>query len=116
MDLSEAVLCVLYQHRGEENFITRVSMLDTVNQLTGGEYDDRVMREMIAVLRVEHPDGALICSRPGKGGGYWMAKNQAEMDTYIASERSRIKKISHKLTVQKRRSKIAFGLQQALGI
>lgn len=72
--LEEAVLTVLDAHKGVENAIGRNALVWTLRTM-GRTVHERVVRECIKRLR---RDGHLICSTPGKNGGYYLATSRQE--------------------------------------
>ena len=52
-----------------------------------GEVGDREMRTAIEELRRAHPQGAWICAE--LRGGYFMARDEAELDRYLKSDEKR---------------------------
>ena len=73
-----AVRAALEFHVGKENAISRKKLLKKIPGL-----NDRQMRIAIYQLR---NDGCLICSRGGRGGGYWMAENIDDVQLFINTE------------------------------
>ena len=73
-----AVKAALEFQIGSDNAISRKKLLKKIPGLS-----DRQMRIAIYQLR---NDGCLICSRGGRGGGYWMAENAAELLEFVDRE------------------------------
>ena len=73
-----AVRAALKFHVGNDSAISRKKLLKQISGL-----NDRQMRIAIYQLR---NDGVLICSRGGRGGGYWMAENAAELLEFVERE------------------------------
>ena len=73
-----AVRAAIEFHIGNDNAISRKKLLKKIPGLS-----DRQMRIAIYQLR---NDGVLICSRGGHGGGYWMAKDLDDVQSFINTE------------------------------
>lgn len=72
--LESAVLAILDVHRGIENAIGRGALVWNLRMMGRAEHE-RVVRECIKQLRRK---GHLICSVPGKHGGYYIATSKRE--------------------------------------
>lgn len=83
------VYCTIRDHHGKEHAITK----ESVSLVIWGKYTqstDRTIRECVETLHEVH--GVLICTNSAVKG-YYMAKNRAELDEYLAEMRSRRNKI-----------------------
>ncbi|HMN12791.1 MAG TPA: hypothetical protein PKD55_10755 [Bellilinea sp.] len=80
--LDRAVLRILDFHKGREHAIGRA---DLVRDLAGMGYrvSERAAREQISLLRKA---GSLICSAPGRDGGYWLAASREEYEDFKHQE------------------------------
>jgi hypothetical protein len=86
--LERAIRRVLDFHVGRENAISRSQLISDLARM-GFNYldkDDRPMRACINQIRKSGTPGSWICSTGGLGGGYWLAKNQEEMEEFINHE------------------------------
>jgi hypothetical protein len=81
--LERAILRILSQRVGVENAILGSQMFDMLRGLGFALSDPRQMREAIKGLRRE---GHLICSAPGTTGGYWLAANREELESFGRQE------------------------------
>ena len=77
-----AVLSVMRYHKGRENAIPRIDLLEML-KMHGWETGDRAVRLQINLLRKQ---GHLICSAGGRGGGYYIARNWSELEDFIGQE------------------------------
>ena len=75
-----AVLTILSGHVGYKNAISRKRLLRS-HLLS--DASDRRLRMIIHQLRM---DGELICSRGGIKGGYWMAENLDDVQSFLNTE------------------------------
>ena len=80
--LNRAVLRVLQPRVGREMSISRRELVSALEQLGFGVSERRV-RAVIGQLR---KDGQLICSTGGHNGGYWLARNWAELREFVSQE------------------------------
>lgn len=65
------------------------------------------MRAAILRLRREHPHGAWICAH--LHGGYFMARDESELDHYLRSDENRARHLLQRVRRQRR----AAGLQSS---
>lgn len=86
--LERAIRRVLSFHVGRENAISRSQLISDLARI-GFDYidkDDRPVRICINQIRKSGTPGSWICSTGGVGGGYWLAKDQEEMEEFIEHE------------------------------
>lgn len=86
--LERAIRRVLEFHTGREQAISRSQLITDLARM-GFNYidkDDRPIRGCINQIRKSGTLGSWICSTGGVGGGYWLAKNQDEMEEFIEHE------------------------------
>jgi len=72
---------ILSYHVGEDNAISRKELLRQFRQRHN--LTDRQIRLLINQMR---KDGEPICSRGGRNGGYWIARNYSELEAFIEGE------------------------------
>jgi hypothetical protein len=86
--LERAIRRVLEYHKGRKNAISRFQLISDLASV-GFDYidkDDRPIRVCINKIRKSGTPKSWICSTGGLGGGYWLAKNQEEMEEFIENE------------------------------
>ncbi len=86
--LERAIRRVIEFHIGRENAVSRSQLISDL-AIMGFDYidkDDRPIRGCINQIRKSGTPGSWICSTGGLGGGYWLAKNQEEMEEFIEHE------------------------------
>ena len=81
--LDEALEAVLRQHVGEEDAIGRAALVAEVSRMVGERVNERRVREAVRELRRA---GMPICSVPGKGGGYFWARDVTELEQFLMRE------------------------------
>ena len=81
--LDDALEKVLRRHVGEEDAIGRGALVAEVSRVVGERVNERRVREAVRALRRA---GKPICSAPGKGGGYFWARDVAELEAFLARE------------------------------
>jgi hypothetical protein len=112
--LDRAVLRVLNFHRGKAQAIGRFALLTEVKRMGFKKTTERQLRETIKQLR---RDGPLICSTPGKNGGYYMAATLKEFDEFDQSELSaRIVDLSETRAAMRKSAAAEFGQATQLGL
>jgi hypothetical protein len=104
-ELQLTILEIINNHIGYDNRISR-QLLCKELLWRGFEIKDRNMREQIEFLRSKAPGGAYICSTTA--GGYWRAKDMAELTAYIEQDRRRAKMILARLRNQEMRASKAM--------
>jgi hypothetical protein len=111
--VSDALVLALSGHIGHDNRISRDDLRLRVSDILERPISDRDMREAIEQLRATSR-GATICSANGRprvsgSGGYFLARDQAELDHYIRQDEHRA------LTTLKRlrRQRLAAGMKLA---
>ena len=72
-DLNRVLSCLA---EGESNAISTQSLMD----YTG--LSRRMLQQVVHELRLS---GHLICSRTVRGGGYWLAASQTELQAFVGS-------------------------------
>lgn len=84
-DLQRALLRVLRAHRGADNPVTSTQLLLLVQRrIANRSVDNRTMRSAIQELRLSGDiEGARICSTTKKGGGYYLATDDKELEQYL---------------------------------
>ena len=83
--LEKDVLLVLRYSIGRDKAMSRNDLIDYLRRNPiYADVDERVVREAIHELR--QSGRALICSTGGVGGGYWLARDWAEVEEFIARE------------------------------
>jgi hypothetical protein len=87
------MLEILEPHQGIKNAISKDKI-----KIAIGIKDERKCRLVIEWLREHNPRGAFICST--LAGGYYMARDQAELVIYADTERRRALTILGKIKVQ----------------
>lgn len=80
--VERAVLQIISFHVGRDKAIAREDFLSKIGQL-GFSLGEREMRVTINQLR---KSGFPICATGGKGGGYWLAGDWAELKTFCDIE------------------------------
>jgi len=106
--LLEAVLQILQKRQGVHRRITRKELCSELRWRLSARISDRAMRAAIENARFT-PEGALICSTTRKGGGYYMARNTVELETYLRQDESRCREMWQRC----RRQRAAAGLALA---
>lgn len=106
--LMSEILSVLNGHVGKKNAISRPDLLKDLK--TRGVFEaDRIVRDTINLLRKK---GFLILSTGGTGGGYWLAENLDEVNSFFETEiDSRIKDLNDQKTAMRRSAIARFGNQ-----
>ena len=70
--LEDAIVSVLEAHPYQrDHAMSRCALIFMVSVEMGAKIDERIIREAIHSLRNK---GVLICSAPGKKGGYWLSQ------------------------------------------
>ncbi len=105
--LERAILDVLKFHKGREEAISRSQLLIDLKMMGFPMKDDRPARLCINQLRKQ---GITICSTGGKNSGYWMAKNNDELEEYIQNEPlARIKDLSEQVQAMRTAAEKEWG-------
>ena len=99
------LLHILAERRGPERRIRRGELLAALQRRVG-EISDREMRSALEQLRWRHPQGAWICAH--LRGGYFMARDEAELERYLRSDENRANNLLQRVRTQRR----AAGLQR----
>lgn len=81
--LDRKVLIIIKFHEGRENAIVKGDFLSDLARMGFPHTDERDFRLSINLLRKA---GVPICSTGGQGGGYWLAKDQEEVEEWIKRE------------------------------
>jgi hypothetical protein len=104
----DTVWDVLQQFTSKKNAIGRAVLLYTVNAKLHGKafVDDRAIRRSIEYLRGNVEGGAMICARMGKGGGYWVAQSEEELDKYLSADERRALTTLARCRIQRYNAKI----------
>ena len=80
--LDRILLRILSFHNGREHAIGRGEVVQALKS-HGFDVDERQAREAIHDLRRK---GNLICSAPGKGGGYYLAESHKDVREFFKRE------------------------------
>lgn len=71
--------------QGRENAVTKDKILHYIH--SHPEYKNVNERQVRAAIQHMRQSGiALVCSTGGQDGGYWLAKDHAELDAFLAAE------------------------------
>ena len=100
------LLQILAERRGPERRIRRGELLAAL-QSRVGDISDREMRSALEQLRWRQPQGAWICAH--LRGGYFMARDEAELERYLRSDENRANNLLRRVRTQRR----AAGLQRS---
>lgn len=111
--IQEGIMEILKQHVGKNKKISRPALLGELLK-RGIQIDDRTMRENIEFLRTKVTAGAFICS--STSGGYWLAKNLAEVLEYCDQDARRAKMILGRINKQRQRVTRAITLTPLDGL
>ena len=104
--LSRHILNILSAQRGPEARMLRGELLEEL-QLRMVDVAHREMRAAIEELRKAHPRGAWICA--DMRGGYFMARDEEELDRYLQSDEKRAAHLLQRVRIQR----AAAGLQSS---
>ena len=104
--LSSHILTILSAQRGPEARMLRSEILEELRLLMV-DVSDREMRAAIEELRRGHAQGAWICA--DMRGGYFMARNEEELDRYLQSDEKRAAHLLQRVRIQR----AAAGLQNS---
>ena len=103
------ILCICI---GSEFYMGSDTLQEFVNaklQMSGFfPINNRRMRKEIEWLRNNDPEGAMICSRTKKGGGYYMAKGKEEIESYIVKDERRAIAIFQRCRKQRKLAKLTM--------
>lgn len=110
-EVRHTIIKIMLSHQGESKRIPRGLLLQEINQdlfrramLSGKDeatqLTDRQMRGALEWLRANDPEGALICS--SLKGGYFLAKDQAELEENLAADESRAYTTLQRISAQRR--------------
>ena len=80
--LDRTLLSILRYHKGRENAIPRVDLLEKLKMMGWNEGDRRVRIQINSLKKQGHR----ICGASGIGGGYYLARNWTELMDYINTE------------------------------
>ncbi len=116
MQIEDAILSVLYQHRGMAQRIRRRQLAPAIRPLVDRPVSDRLIRETIEVLRTTTDAGARICSTTRDGGGYWIAADDAELEACLAQDENRIRETAQRIRAQRKRAGLKSNLQMSLAL
>lgn len=103
IQIRTALLTILSSHRGHENRISRKDLRLTLSLAVKVSIADRHMRRVIEELRTEDQRGAYIVADTEEGG-YFMARDLVELDQFLSSDESRIRKLATRIHRQRQRA------------
>ena len=95
-DVVRQLLEILGRHRGFANRIKSVDLQRLVGE------NRRTMRKAIEIARCTDPVGALSCRTTRRGGGYFLATSQVELEEYLRQDEHRCKEMWRRLRTQRR--------------
>lgn len=105
-DLNWAVLRVLSARPGKGRAISQNALTAAVSEL-GFVTPSRRVRDAIKFLR---RDGFMICSKAGRGGGYYMAQSWDDYDSFRKDElAARITDLTETMRAMDKAAKMQFG-------
>ena len=100
-DLAKSLLLrILSDHRGHDNRIERAALKQELGERMGAAIGDRKLRSLIEELRFDDPRGAWLCG--SLSGGYFFAKDEAELDQYLAADEHRALTLLARIRNQRR--------------
>jgi hypothetical protein len=105
--IERTLLNILADHCGSENRVKRAALRAECMRRTGIPISDRLMRKTLEDLRSRHPRGALICSDTEGGGGYFLAHDLRELETYLDADEARIVHLAQRVRAQRRAAGLA---------
>lgn len=112
--LAAAVLRVLSERVGQENAIRRAELVERVSDLLWADDQpattDRAVRDSIADLRLQ---GWLIANL---GTGYFLTNTRAEIEAFLAQERSRARQVEAGLRALERAAETQFAEWKQMGL
>lgn len=93
--MGQTIYMILLEHVGKEQAILGRDLTSKLHYFYSGEKIDDLQRQMREVISDLRKRGYLICSAPGKTGGYWLPKDRKEFDDFIEHElESKIRDLS----------------------
>ncbi len=116
----EEILTILNKHTGHNVRVSRVELLQRINfrlsivmPADRNYVSDRLMRNLIEELRTKTTAGSMICS--SLDGGYFMAADLEELETYLATEEGRAKSLLKRTRNQRKHAiESKIGEQESL--